>query len=574
MDDGSEHVHLGDLSGSPAPTPPPRRVPPFRLAVATVLALVVGAAAFAGVKLFALRGTSDVLVRMVPADADVYASVYLDPSLGQKVAIRALAAKFPATRNQADLNSQIDRTFNEALRGSGLDFERDVKPWLGSQIAVVVWQKGGANPVVVLIRSKDDAAAARALNASRAKSGDTWAQETLRGVTLNVGTPTGQFQTARTVYAMVDHTVILTDDVPSAEAIVDTDAGATGSLDGVAAYTDVVGRLPSDRLGTLYVNLAPYVQEFERSLSNSGLDVSGLTPSLGDARAYTALAMSVSAQSSGIAADLHISVDASKLTGAQRTALGAGNHRNAIIDWVPPGSYGFLAEAGVGQAIQRGLQQAEKSDPNLRQTIQDLGALDANGPLSHLTGDGGFVVGPGVSSSSFPGIAFLAATDDEAGLRQFLDRVAAKVVPGSSGTAGSWQTSTYKGTPVGTFVSADLAKQGIAPSYAVTGGMAIVASTPNQVERLIDTHLGGTKLADSANFTAAAADSRDQAGALLYLDVESVLNAVRGQLSPAALASFDAAGGPGSNLRPITSFILSGTSGSNDVGIRIFVSIH
>jgi len=45
MDDGSEHVHLGDLSGSPAPTPPPRRVPPFRLAVTTVLALVVGAAA-------------------------------------------------------------------------------------------------------------------------------------------------------------------------------------------------------------------------------------------------------------------------------------------------------------------------------------------------------------------------------------------------------------------------------------------------------------------------------------------------------------------------------------------------
>src|SRR5437763_4657554 len=82
---------------------PPSRFRPTKVVSLVVVVAVLAGAAFAGTKLFSLRGSSDVLENMVPSDATGYVTTYLDPALGQKLALRDLVGKFPALRTDRDL---------------------------------------------------------------------------------------------------------------------------------------------------------------------------------------------------------------------------------------------------------------------------------------------------------------------------------------------------------------------------------------------------------------------------------------------------------------------------------------
>src|SRR4029453_13346137 len=62
----------------------PRTFNVRQVAVTAVAAVLTVALLGAGYALYALRGTGDVLSSAVPGDAEVYATVYLDPSAGQK----------------------------------------------------------------------------------------------------------------------------------------------------------------------------------------------------------------------------------------------------------------------------------------------------------------------------------------------------------------------------------------------------------------------------------------------------------------------------------------------------------
>ena len=148
--------------------------------------------------------------------------------------------------------------------------------------------------------------------------------------------------------------------------------------------------------------------------------------------------------------------------------------------------------------------------------------------------------------------------------------MAAATRNGKKGNAPTWRRQGYRGTTIATLASPTLSAQGIAPSYAVTDGMALIASTPQELRRLIDTHLGGPGVTGSANYAAATAEARDSSDALLYVDIESILAGLQDRLGP----GFDAPGGPGPNLRPLRSFILSGDNLPTEVTVKMFLVIR
>src|SRR4029450_2190926 len=82
-------------------------------------------------------GASEELLQLIPASSEVVVTAYLDPSAGQKGNLMALATRFPAPPADQRVRQQIDDVFDEALEGAGLGHE-DVRPWLGSQVAIVV----------------------------------------------------------------------------------------------------------------------------------------------------------------------------------------------------------------------------------------------------------------------------------------------------------------------------------------------------------------------------------------------------------------------------------------------------
>src|SRR5207244_11202678 len=140
----------------PSGEPQPRRSWAKPLVIGLSVLIAVAGMAVAGAAFF-LRGSSDTITAMVPDDASVYATVYLDPALGQKLALRSLFSKFPATDTTGELNERLDGFFDNGLQDTGLSFRTDVRPWVGSQVGLVVKVVSSTTDTAALVASTDDA---------------------------------------------------------------------------------------------------------------------------------------------------------------------------------------------------------------------------------------------------------------------------------------------------------------------------------------------------------------------------------------------------------------------------------
>jgi Protein of unknown function (DUF3352) len=129
--------------------------------LATLLVVAGGGSAAA---FFLMRGAGEELLQLVPASSEVVVTAYLDPSAGQKVNLMALANRFPALRDDQRFRQQVDDVLDAALEGSGLSHE-DIRPWLGSQVAIVVDLEANNDVPTTsfLVATKDDDAAREAL---------------------------------------------------------------------------------------------------------------------------------------------------------------------------------------------------------------------------------------------------------------------------------------------------------------------------------------------------------------------------------------------------------------------------
>jgi hypothetical protein len=391
-------MESGEADVEPPDSPPSRRGLKRLIVIAGAAVVVVAVGAVAAA-MFLLRGTGEVLTKMVPADSTVYATVYLDPALKQKMNIHELLAKFPATRTSSDLQSTIEKEVDRAFSGTGLTYKRDIQPWLGTQIGVVVRTSGGSPKVAVLVASRNDKGAEGALAKYRkgpTGSQDTWKDESHGGVTVSVGTRFGE------VYAYVGHAVVLGDDAALIDSIVDTSDGKAAALDASAAYTSALLPLPKERLGLVYVNAAALVGQLKRSLASSGVEFGQSSAGLSQLDAYKSVAMTVSAQPNGVAADINVTVDRSKLSPEQRQEVATPPPQNMVPAFAPANTFGLIAVTGFRQAAQSFLDQASASNPDFTSVADDLGLSGPDGVVAHLSGDMGAVFGPGQSSPVRP----------------------------------------------------------------------------------------------------------------------------------------------------------------------------
>src|SRR5947209_490400 len=107
---------------------------------------------------------------IVPASAVGFLSASLDPSIAQKKNLLSIANRFPKARSKVTKNftSTEDNFLADLVKPACLDYQKDVKPWLGSEVAVAALPKAGGQGTasVLLIRSKNDAKAKAALEAT------------------------------------------------------------------------------------------------------------------------------------------------------------------------------------------------------------------------------------------------------------------------------------------------------------------------------------------------------------------------------------------------------------------------
>ncbi len=168
-------------SGPPPSGPPPSGPPPEYLTrgperprrrgrVGTWLAAggVVGAVALVGGAAWAAWWWFDSgpqPAQALPAGTLGYVAIDLDPEGAQKVEALRTLQKFPALREELDMDAEDDlrrRIFEEIQAESGcegLDYDADIEPWLGDRMAIAAVE-GAEGPAPVFVLQVDDATAA------------------------------------------------------------------------------------------------------------------------------------------------------------------------------------------------------------------------------------------------------------------------------------------------------------------------------------------------------------------------------------------------------------------------------
>ncbi|GAB2584986.1 DUF3352 domain-containing protein [Kribbella endophytica] len=148
------------------PEPPKRRNKWIPLvAVVAVLAVLGGGGVFAYAR---LNGGGGQPAEVLPGTAVAYARIDLNPSAGQRVAALRYLMKFPSAKERIGLTSDNDdlrqKLFDLLKKEAGddladVDFEKDVKPWLGDRAGLAALPPSGDSKspdVVVAVQVKNE----------------------------------------------------------------------------------------------------------------------------------------------------------------------------------------------------------------------------------------------------------------------------------------------------------------------------------------------------------------------------------------------------------------------------------
>lgn len=244
---------MAALAATPIATPI-TRAPRHRF-IATIAALCVVALVAAGIywTYAAFIGSSGqtASARYLPDTTVFYASIDLP------------AATSSSHRAGAFVAQDVTAAIRNAL---GLDWRSDVAPWIGQLATVGVFPgqlSAGGTPAnlaslfntAVILQSRDDTAARHAIDkalASRTQNGVTFDRSTYNGFTVFTSSADSPQQS---VIALGNGLVILTSSVSAAHLIIDRASGQGNTLAGTSDFARETRDLPSDRFGTLYVNL-------------------------------------------------------------------------------------------------------------------------------------------------------------------------------------------------------------------------------------------------------------------------------------------------------------------------------
>jgi len=551
----------------PADPPPPeadeRHSRAFRaVAGGGIAVLVAGVVAGAVLAFGFIRGSADTIVSFAPSDTAVYVNLDLDPSGGQQLALNDILGRFPGL-SSASRDSTINHWLDSGLNASGLS-HTDVRSWLGSQLSLMVLKgSDGATPAAVSVIESTSQTAAQSMFA-KYKSGplgtaQRWTSATYDGVTVEVGQDSSG---GTSVFAITTSAVILGTSETAVDEVIDTSLGKHARLTSTSDYTAVQARVPSDRVAFLYLDvpsLRALVPSAEAAALSSALN------------GYQGIGEAVVASSSGITVSGTVDFDRAKLSAASRASLGVAAHTNGALAFVPARAFGFITLVGLPQMLKSLTSLADTGlGASGSQALDQLGITGPDGVLSHLTGDAGIEVEQ-LPGAQVPSGALVLATDSSGAVQDFLDQLATTVCSGSQecGSSAPAQQS-YEGVTISSITINSVDASELSPSWAVDNGWAIVASTPAEVKAVIDARRG-TNIATSPEYQAVAGKVGTSNDGMFYLNVKSLVAAVRAVLPADVRATFDEQVAP--YLTPVQAIGSSTTSFSDHIATSEFVLI-
>ncbi|MCV0403445.1 MAG: DUF3352 domain-containing protein [Chloroflexi bacterium] len=475
-----------------------------RLVISLVTLIGLTGAAFLAGYLFLFSAASDRAATLAPAGTAFYANVYLQPSAGQQMNLSGLIGRLPGFADEASLDDKVDQIVGNALDAAGLDldYEADVKPWLGNQVAVAGWTDDAATePVMVAIIDLKDVALARSTLADLAeRNGVDVRTETVDGGEILVGD--------EGAYAFVSEMLVVSDGPEALERVVAV-AGGDASLADRDDFTTTMADLPTDHLASLFIDVAALGESTDTSAQLSAFSTAGAA---------------LVAERDGLRLSGRAPFDVEGAASSATAGFGLGGEPSSLVDWMPGDSVAEVVIFGLRQT----LEDAEEAAASMPEGQEALGALDTIRALA------AFGLGIDIDEDLLPlvdrevGIAFtgfdgdlprgqiLLRPEDPEGGADALERL----VGGLSGIGASTSVEEHDGDEITVVTIPDT----IEVAYAVRDGIIIIGTGPEDVIASLDAHADGSGLATDDAYVRAFEIAGTRAGNEIFVDVGAVVD--------------------------------------------------
>jgi hypothetical protein len=285
-----------------------------RLVVAlTTLLGLVGVTVIAAYLLVFAAGT-DRAAGAVPADANAYVTAYLQPSTGQQLNLASMLGNVPGFEDAAGLDQKLHEISARFLGQAGIDYQADVRPWIGNQLSVAALPGDTpSTPRLLLVAAVKDAALAEAALPRLAAGRGLAAQQAIhQGTVMHIA--------PEAAWALQDTLLLVASDRPTLEQALDASAGRRAALSDDAAFNAAMRRLPADHLAAGYVNLS------------GAATTSGISDGL---PGYSTLSVALVAEAEGLRLEGSAPFAEEAADDAGRAAFARAGQVSTVANWMP-----------------------------------------------------------------------------------------------------------------------------------------------------------------------------------------------------------------------------------------------
>lgn len=478
-----------------------------RLVIALTSLLVLAGGAVVAGYLFVFAASPDRTARAVPEGATLYATVYLQPSAGQRMNLGELLGRVPGFADEAALEGKIHEITQRLLGEAGIDYEANVRPWLGNQVAVAVRPGAGLDPaeadVFVLMGVRDPPAVREALERELSAAGAELTSQTYQGVGIRAGSDTA--------YAVTDDLLVLARDVAGVQDALDADANRAPSLADSADFAAALRALPADHVGAAYLDL-----EGLSAAASDGLPLDG----------YSSLALVLVIEPDGLRLVGRAPFDADRASEGARHAFALSSEPSSLAEWMPADTQAEVVVFGLSSTIAAiedqlgatpGLEDAAAALAQLR-ALAALGlGIDVDGDLLPLLDREAGLAVTGLEDGAPHGQLLLRPADPDTAagaLGRMRDALAERGADIDEREEGGVTITTLALAEVGSV------------SYAVSHGIVVLALDADGVVAALEANADGASLADNPAYRAAWQLAGDRGGNEAYLDIGSVVDQV------------------------------------------------
>lgn len=316
--------------------------------------------------------------QIAPANSAAYIELTVRPQGSQRDGVEKALTSLLGHSPDAG----IQRLVNRSLSSDGLNYQRDIQPWLGQRVGLVV--SAFSSSGFAFIAPTNDTGAALATLTRDEKRHGTLTSGTYRGVSYKRVTNGGTEDT----FGAVGHYAVVAAGPAEFDAVVDASKGP--GLNGQPAFTTAMAALPSSSLVRAYANGPGLLTGLEALPTVSAQVKRALQTAAAQGKLRGALTLSLAATSNAFTLDARSSggtpsaqrssADVSGLPGQSWLALstGAGFSKSVSASFERGFIQGFNG-AATKQGISPGTLMNElqqRIGVNLQDLISALGGFE------------------------------------------------------------------------------------------------------------------------------------------------------------------------------------------------------